>query len=334
MSLRALITLLSLTAFACAAETPTNEVRATGHVEATEVRLALKVAGRLTELSAKEGDRVAKGMVVARVDPRDMELAVQRAKADQQQSEAQLRLVQSGARREEIAQAVAQAQAARDEVAAARVEQSAAEADFERFDALLKANAGSRKQRDDAAARAQLARERVQAAESRVRAADQVTAQLRAGARPAEIDAARARVASSSAQVATAEEVLRNSIVESPIDGVITERLAEVGEIVAAGTPVAVVTDLAHAWADVFVAEPVVPRLRLNQSAMVFTDAGGAGIPGTVSYISPKAEFTPRNVQTAEERSKLVYRVRVSVANNDGVLKQGMPVEAVLPLQP
>jgi HlyD family secretion protein len=173
----------------------------------------------------------------------------------------------------------------------------------------------------------------VQAAENRVRAADQTTARLRAGARQAEIDAARARVAATAAQVATAEESVRNTTVYSPIDGVVTDRLAEVGEIVAAGTPVAVVTDLANAWADVFVAEPMVPRLRLKQAATVFTDAGGAGIPGTVSYISPKAEFTPRNVQTAEERSKLVYRVRISVLNTDGVLKQGMPVEAVLALQ-
>ena len=77
----------------------------------------------------------------------------------------------------------------------------------------------------------------------------------------------------------------------------------------------------------------MVPRLRLGQPATVVTDAGGAGITGTLTYISPKAEFTPRNVQTAEERSKLVYRVRVTVDNKDGVLKQGMPVEAVIPLQ-
>jgi HlyD family secretion protein len=333
MTLRAMIVLSSLVAAACTPETPANEVRATGHVEATEVRLAPKVGGRLVELSAKEGDLITARAVVARVDPRDMELAVARAKAEQQQAEAELRLVQSGARPEEIAQAEAQAQAARDEAAAARVEQTAAEEDLKRFESLLQANAGSRKQRDDAAARAQTARERVEAAEARVRAADQTTARLRAGARRAEIDAARARVAATAAQVATSEETLRNTTVYSPIDGVVTEKLAEVGEIVAAGTPVAVVTDLANAWADVFVPEPVVPRLRLTQPATVFTDAGGAGLPGTVSYISPKAEFTPRNVQTAEERSKLVYRVRISVANKEGVLKQGMPVEAVLPLQ-
>ena len=92
--------------------------------------------------------------------------------------------------------------------------------------------------------------------------------------------------------------------------------------------PVVVVSDLDHAWANVYVDEPAVPRLRVGQAATIFTDAGGAGIAGTVSYMSDKAEFTPRNVQTAEDRSKLVYRVKVAVDNRAGVLKAGMPVEA------
>ena len=74
------------------------------------------------------------------------------------------------------------------------------------------------------------------------------------------------------------------------------------------------------------------PQIKIGQQATVFTIAGGAGLTGTISYISPKAEFTPRNVQTAEERSKLVYRVRINVDNKEGVLKQGMPVEAEIPL--
>jgi HlyD family secretion protein len=118
----------------------------------------------------------------------------------------------------------------------------------------------------------------------------------------------------------------------SPIGGVITEKLAEVGEVIPPRTPAVIVTDLDHAWADVFVPEPSVPLIKLGQPATIFTDAGGPGIPGTVTYISPKAEFTPRNVQTAEERSKLVYRIKVSVDNKDGVLKQGMPVEAEIPV--
>ena len=332
--MRLLIILLSVVTFACAEDAPSNEVRATGHVEATEVRLAPKIGGRLATLSVKEGDRVEQGALVAQIDPRDTELALDRAKADRVQAEAQLSLVRAGSRREEIAQAEAQAEAARDEISAARAELAAAAADLERFEALLRSNAGSRKQRDDAATRADVARERVQAAESRARAADQATARLRAGARPQEIDVAGARVAAASVQVATAEQALTDTNIRSPITGIVTEKLAEVGELLTPGMPIVVVTDLVNAWADVFVPEPVIPRLRLNQQATVFTDAGGSGIVGTISYISPKAEFTPRNVQTSEERSKLVYRVRIAVANNDGVLKQGMPVEAVLPLQP
>lgn len=319
---------------ACSEEAPTNELRASGHVEATDVRLAPEVGGRIVMLTVKEGDRVEPGALILRLDGREVELGIERAKADQRQAEAQLKLLQAGSRREDISQAQAQAQAARDDVAAARAELSAAEADLQRFEALLLSNAGSRKQRDDAATRRDVARERLGATESRVRAAEQTTARLKSGARPEEIEAARARVASAAAQVATAEEMLNDTSLKAPIGGVVTEKLVEVGEMVAPRTPVIVITDLTHAWADVFVPEPTVPRLRLGQAATVFTDAGGEGLTGTVSYISPKAEFTPRNVQTSEERSKLVYRIRIAVDNKDGILKQGMPVDAVLALQP
>ena len=156
---------------------------------------------------------------------------------------------------------------------------------------------------------------------------------MRAGARREEIDVARARVTVVSAQIASLEKTLGDTTLASPVSGVVTEKMVEAGEVIPPRAPVIVVVDLDHAWADVFVPEPVVPRLRLNQPATIFTDAGGAGIAGTITYISPKAEFTPRNVQTAEERSKLVYRIRISVDNKDGILKQGMPVEAELMLR-
>jgi HlyD family secretion protein len=156
---------------------------------------------------------------------------------------------------------------------------------------------------------------------------------VRAGAREEEIEAARARVAVADAQIAALQKNLDDATVRAPGDGVVTEKLAELGEVIAPRTPLIVVSDLDHAWAEVFVDEPDVPRLRLGQAATVFTDAGGSGIPGKVSFISSKAEFTPRNVQTAEERSKLVYRVKIAVDNRDGVLKEGMPVEAEIPFQ-
>ena len=99
--------------------------------------------------------------------------------------------------------------------------------------------------------------------------------------------------------------------------------------MVAPRAPIVVITDLDHAWANVYVDEPQVPLLKIGQSATLVTDAGQR-IKGTITFISPKAEFTPRNVQTAEERSKLVYRIKVTTDNRDGVLKPGMPVEAEL----
>ena len=104
------------------------------------------------------------------------------------------------------------------------------------------------------------------------------------------------------------EKALDDATVTAPVGGIVTEKLVDAGELVAPRTPLVVITDLDHAWANVFVDEPLVPRLTLGQPATLFTDAGGAGVAGTVTFISPKAEFTPRNVQTAEERSKLVYR--------------------------
>jgi HlyD family secretion protein len=225
-------------------------------------------------------------------------------------------------------------EAARADVSAAKADLASAEQDLERFESLLRTNAGSRKQRDDAATRRDVARERLAGTESRVRSADETARRLRAGARKEEIDGARARLASAAAQEASLQKMLADATLTAPAVGIVTDKLVEIGEVIAPRTPVAVIVDLDHAWADVFVPEPAVPRLRVGQTATLFTDAGGAGITGTITWISAKAEFTPRNVQTADERSKLVYRVRVTVDNKEGVLKQGMPVDAEIGLAP
>ena len=318
----------------CNEPPPSNTLRVSGHVEATETRLAPDAGGRILTLTIREGDRVQVGQQVLTLDPRDVELALDRARADRQQAEANLRLVLAGARPEDIRQAESQVTAAQADVSASQAELAAAEQDLQRFETLLTSNSGSRKQRDDAATRRDVAKDRLAAAESRVRVAQQALARLQSGARKEEVDVARARVAAADAQIATFDKSLADTIFASPVSGVVTEKLVEAGEVIAPRTPVAVVANLDEAWADVFVPEPAVPRLRLGQPAQLFTDAGGAPIGGTVSYISPKAEFTPRNVQTADERSKLVYRIRIAVDNTAGVLKQGMPVEAELALQP
>ena len=318
---------------ACGGKPPSDRVRASGQVEATDVRVGPQVGGRLLELHVAEGDRVKAGDLVARLDTADTELALARARAEREQAVAQLRLLQAGARVEDVREAEARLASADADALAADAELQAAQADVDRFEGLLAQHSGSRKQRDDAVTRRDVAAAKRKAAQDRVRAARETVARLRAGARPQEIDAARAHVAAAEAQIATLQKAVADATLTAPVGGIVTEKLADVGEIVSPRSPIVVVTDLDHAWANVYVDEPVVPRLRLGQPATVFTDAGGPGVPGTISYISAKAEFTPRNVQTADERSKLVYRVKVSVDNRNGVLKAGMPVEAEIPLQ-
>jgi HlyD family secretion protein len=316
---------------ACAQKPPADRVRVSGQIEVTDVQVAAQVGGRLVERRVDEGDRVKPGDIVARLDTTDAELALSRAKADRDQADAQLRLLLAGARAEDIRQADAQVASAEAEVRGVDVEIASAQADVDRFEALLASNSGSRKQRDDAVTRRDVAKERAQGARDRVRAAQENAARLRSGARREDVEAARARLAAATTQIATWQKAIADATVIAPSAGLVTEKLADVGEMLSPRAPIVVVSDLDHVWANVYVDEPVVPRLRVGQAATVFTDAGGAGLPGTISYVSAKAEFTPRNVQTAEDRSKLVYRIKVSVDNAGGVLKAGMPVEADIP---
>jgi HlyD family secretion protein len=318
------------TAVACGGRAQESAERASGYVEATDVRVAAQVGGRLIEVAVAEGDRVNTGALIAKLETTDAEIALRRSEADRDQAIAALKLLEAGARAEDIRQARAQAESAQADVVAAESELQAATADLQRFDALLQSNAGSRKQRDDAATRRDVAAARVNAARERTRAANEAVARLRAGARPEEIAGARAHVAAADAQIAGLKKNISDAVLTSPVAGVVTAKLADAGETIAPRTPVVAITDLDHAWANVYVDEPVVPRLRLGQPVTLVTDAGQR-LQGSITFISPKAEFTPRNVQTAAERSKLVYRIKVSADNRDGVLKPGMPVEAELP---
>jgi HlyD family secretion protein len=323
---------LALLAGGCREKAPADSARASGSVEATEVQVSAQVGGRLLELLVAEGDRVTVGQTIARLDTTDTQLALRRATADRDQAAAQLGLLEAGSRQEDIRQSEAQVKAAEADVEGARDDLSAAETDLVRFETLLKSNSGSQKQRDDAAARRDLSRARLGAAQERLKAAQEAKVRLDRGARPQEIAAARARVAAGDAQVASIEQNIKDATVVAPVAGLVTQKLADAGEILAPRTPIVNVVDLDHAWANIYIDEPLIPRIRVGQPATIHTDAGGPGLKGTVTFVSPKAEFTPRNVQTAEERSKLVYRIKVSVDNTQGVLKQGMPVEADVPL--
>jgi HlyD family secretion protein len=326
------IALTGAVAAACGTRATEAPARASGYVEATDVRVASRIAGRVASVTVQEGQRVEAGAVVATLSLIDIELALARIRTERAQAVAQLNLLLAGPRIEDIKLAEAQAAAASADQRSAETDLASARIDEARFQQLMDRNAGIAKQRDDAVARRQLAEARVHAAAERLSAAKSTVERVKAGARPEEIAGARAKVASVDAQAAILERDRAEATIVAPISGIVASRLVEPGELVAVGAPIVLLVDLDRAWASVYLEETLVPQVRIDQPATVITD-GGDRIDGRVSFISPKAEFTPRNVQTADERAKLVYRIKVAVDNSKGVLKPGMPVEVDLGLK-
>jgi HlyD family secretion protein len=300
--------------------------RSSGYVEATEVQVSSKVAGRVDEVHLTEGAKVTAGEVLVKLSTTDTDLAIDRAKAQRATAEAEVRLLRAGARPEDIQQATAQVASAEAEIRAAQADLESARADEARYQQLLDRKAGAAKPRDDARTRREMATARLDGLRDRVAAVNATLARLKAGSRAEEIDMARTRVAAADAEIAAVSQRRIDAVIASPGAGVVVSRLVEPGELVAIGAPVAMVLDLDHAWVNAYVEEPLVPQLRIGQSGSIVTDAGDRLI-GTIAFVAPRAEFTPRNVQTASERARLVYRVKVTVDNRQGVLKPGMPVE-------
>jgi HlyD family secretion protein len=207
-------------------------------------------------------------------------------------------------------------------VARAEADHLGAQKDLERMEGLLAKGSGTTKARDDARTRRDVAAATLDAARERLQ-------RLEAGYRSEEKDAARARRDAADAKIAQLEQQLKDAVIESPVGGVVTEKLAEKGELAAVGRGIVVVTDLASAWLNAYVAEPDLGRLGIGQQAEVLTDDGQSR-KGTVSFVASRAEFTPKNVQTRDERVKLVYRIKVALDNGDGLFKPGMPATARL----
>jgi HlyD family secretion protein len=312
---RTLPLLILVTAFGsgCKAQAPSTDIIAAGHVEATDVHLSAKVGGRLVDAPLKEGDAVKSGDPVARQDTTDVEIVIRQATADRAQAQAELDLRLAGARKEDIAETEAQIRATEADMAGAQL-------DLDRMQGLLDRNSGTTKARDDAKTRRNIL-------DARVAAQRQTLARLRSGARPEEIAAARARVSSLDARIAQFQQQVSDAAITSPTDGILTSRVAEPGEQLQVGSPICVITKLSEAWLTVYVTDVDLARIRIGQDATVTTD-GGQARKGRITYIASKAEFTPKNVQTRDERVKLVYRVKVGLDNADGFFKPGMPAEA------
>ncbi len=135
------------------------------------------------------------------------------------------------------------------------------------------------------------------------------------------------------ASLAVIETQLSDAIAKSPVDGVVLVKSAEEGEVLAAGTTIATIADLAHPWLRGYVGQQYQGRVQLGSPVAVVTDSfPDRRFDGRLSFLASEAEFTPKQIQTEEERVKLVYRVKIDLKNPDGALKANMPADAFIPL--
>jgi HlyD family secretion protein len=298
---------------------PPNGARiaASGTIEATEVEIAPKVTGRIERITVDEGDRVQKDQLLAVIERRELEARVREAEAQRVAARANLQNLEAGSRDQEIKKAEASL-----EEAQANMEKS--RADWERLDRLHKDKVASDQEWEHA-------RTASDAAVAKHREAKEHLDLLKAGTRRQLIDAARGDLDRAQAGLELAQAELDQTHLTAPLTATVLLKNREAGEIATVGMPVVTLGDLDHLWVTIYVKETDLGRVTLGQKARVSVDTfPGKNYPGKVTYISNKAEFTPKTIQTKEERVKLVFEVKVAVENQNGELKPGMPADVEL----
>jgi HlyD family secretion protein len=315
------LALIFWTFLSCSGKSPVDVISASGTIEAIEVNVGAKVAGELKARPVDEGSRVRAGDMLATIDHETLDIQLRQAEAGIDLARAQLVLLRNGARREDIQQA---------EAALSQAEASlkVAQNDARRTRELEKTASATPKQREDADAR-------LTVAQAQRDAAAEVLRKVRNLARPEEIKAAEAHLA----QAESAADLLRKTIADctivAPVGGTVTHKAVEVGELVTQGATIVTVSELDSVYVMIYVTESDLGRIRLGDAAEVRIDAfPERSFPGKVTYISPEAEFTPKNVQTKQDRVKLVFGVKIEIENKEGLLKPGLPADAFVRVGP
>jgi HlyD family secretion protein len=265
-----------------------DTVGGSGLIEAEEVIVAAETSGRLIAVGFDEGNRVAAGDTLAIIDPSRIELQIASAEAGKRVAAERLA-------------------AARIEVDRARQAEAYTAAELERARRLAASATASRKQLDAVEFEHDQAVTGLAAAETGVAALA-------------------AEIAKIDADIAILRRQWADCFVASPLAGMVIERYLEPGELVTPGRPVARIARLDTVWAEVYVPHGSLTRIKPGDTALVDTETGDEKLTGRVARIADEAEFTPRNVQTEESRSGLVYAIKVRIANAEGKLKIGMPV--------
>ena len=295
----------------------TDAIRVSGNIEAVDAQVGFKISGRVAERPVSEGQRVTAGQLIARLDDIEQKEQLALSQAELAVAQSALAELEAGSRPQEIAAALAVQHSAEAERERTRL-------DFERQKDLRHQDVST--QRDYETAAAAFAVAQARAAET----AEQLKL-LEEGPRQETIAQARARVEQARASLALASTQLDNTRLTAPFAGVVLSHNIEPGEFVAPGTPVVTVADLTNVWLRAYVHQTELGRVKHGQPAEVTTDTfPGKIYRGTVGFISSEAEFTPKTVQTTKERVKLVFRIKIALANPADELKPGMPADAVL----
>ena len=289
-----------------------------GNIEIRRVNLSFRVAGKIADVLAEEGESLTKGQTFAKLDAEPLEVDVQLAQAALDQARAALEKAENGARKQEFEEARAQA----DEC---RATLELAEADLSRNENLIGKNAVSQSGYDASLSTRNVAKARLAKALANLEL-------LEEGTRQEDRAAARASVAQAEAALAKAKIAFQDAVLQAPNDGVVLTRVAEPGAIVAAGQTVATLSVRDVVWVYIFVEEPDLGKVAPGVEVEITTDSSEKSYVGHVGYVSPEAEFTPKTVETPNLRTNLVYRARIVVETPDLGLRQGAPVSVKIPL--
>jgi HlyD family secretion protein len=310
-----LVLFLSIQFVSCEKVKDPNLITASGNVEATEVTVSAKTAGQIQSLMVDEGADVKEGEVLVKLDHSLLDVQLRQSEATVEQSEAQLRLLQSGARKEDI-------KIAEKQVELAEINLQQAQEDKDRFAKLMETNTITRKQYDDVVTRYDQASNQLNTARENLQKAKTII-------RPEEIESARANLKRSQAGADLVRKNIDDCTIVSPISGTVTKKFSEVGEYVTPGASLLNIADLSTVDLKIYVTGEDLGKIKTGQTAEVMTDTFKDKIyKGEIIYISPDAEFTPKNIQTKEERTKLVYAIKIRIPNPERELKSGMPADA------
>jgi HlyD family secretion protein len=295
-----------------------NVLVASGTVEATEAQLGFTAAGRIEAIHVREGDRLQAGTELARLDRTELEARRAQAVAQLAAARAQLAELVRGSRPEEIGQGEAAVNARRETLLDA-------ERDLDRTRRLFEGGAVPRENLDKAAMSVEIARSQLRQAEEQLRLLEQ-------GPRRERIDAQRAQVTQAEAAIQAIDATLANTVILASFDATVTVRHREPGEIIGPGAAVLTLMNANDRWVRIYVPEDRIGAVRMGMPAAISSDTyPDKTYPGEVVFIASQAEFTPKSVQTTEERVRLVYAVKVRItADPDLELKPGMPADVRL----